>query len=297
MGLIDIVIINYNSTDYLRSCLKTVYLSLSGLEAAVFVHDNASSRNPAGLREQFSELRFSRSRDNLGFARAVNRVLAQCTAPYVMLLNPDTLVSHDLIRVSLKYLDAHPEIGLLGPRVLNLDGSLQGSARTFPTVLTALFGRNSFISKKWPNNRLTRKNILNTTGLRQEAIQADWISGACLFIRHSILKQLGGLDERFFMFWEDADFCRRAREGGWEVVYYPLATVFHHVGGSNGRGATRTLFEFHKSSYRLFLKYSGPLTRFFAPVFAFLLLSRFCLVVISRHLAARMPLKPTSHSK
>jgi GT2 family glycosyltransferase len=132
---------------------------------------------------------------------------------------------------------------------------VQGSARSFPTPLTALFGRNSIMTKFFPNNRLTRKNILNSASSGNALINVDWVSGACMMVRRKAFEDVGLMDENFFMYWEDADWCRRMIQKDWNVVYYPGSSIIHFSGKSSDRNLIQSVVEFHKSVYYLFKKY------------------------------------------
>jgi GT2 family glycosyltransferase len=156
LNLLDIIIVNYNSTDYLLSCLGSVYDSLQGLPAKVFVQDNASEDDVDRVNEAFPKVLLSKNSYNMGFSTAANNALKQSAAPYVVLLNPDTHVPHGFFECVLRYMEENPDVGIIGPKILNRDGSVQGSARSFPTLLTAFFGRNSLLTGWFPNSRLAR---------------------------------------------------------------------------------------------------------------------------------------------
>ncbi|HVO85373.1 MAG TPA: glycosyltransferase family 2 protein [Syntrophobacteria bacterium] len=256
---IDIVIVNYNSTDYVLECLASIYGVLGGMQAQVFVEDNGSGDSVERVLARFPEVRLSRNRSNMGFAMAVNKGLKHGTAPYIIVLNPDSRVGAGFVEGVLGYMDDNPGVGILGPKILNADGSTQGSARSFPHPLTALFGRASLLSKWFPNNSMTRRNVRTSESNGIIPMEVDWVSGACMVVRRQAVSEVGPLDERFFLYWEDADWCRRMWQAGWKVVYFPQASVVHHVGGSSGSARSRSLVEFHRSAYRLFAKYAkGP---------------------------------------
>lgn len=256
---LDIIIVNYNSTGYLLQCLGSIRSALNGCTANIFVCDNGSTDHVDRITAESPQVRLVKNGANMGFAKAANRALEQITSPYVMLLNPDTYVMDDFFQTVLDYMVGNPKIGVLGPRILNYDGTVQGSARSFPTPLTSLFGRNSLMTRLFPNNSISRKNIVTDRAGDYEPITPDWISGACMVIRREAIEDVGLLDENFFMYWEDADWCRRMRMNGWKVVYLPKATVFHYVGASSNHAIFRSTLEFHKSAYRLYKKYNKSL--------------------------------------
>ncbi len=247
--MIDIIIVNYNSSDFTIDCLNSVKDALQGRQAKIYVQDNASSDRPERIQELFPEIILKQNHSNLGFAKAVNQALQQGESEYILLLNPDTRIADDFFDTTLDYMENHPGIGILGPKILDNDGMLQNSARAFPTPLTAFFGRSSFLSKRFPGNPITSRNLLSLKSDGKTPMQVDWVSGACMVIRRKSLPSVGLLDERFFMYWEDADWCRRMWECGLEVVYFPRALVYHYAGGSSEKKPVKSLFEFHKSVY------------------------------------------------
>jgi len=256
LNLLDIIIVNYNSTDYLLSCLSSIYDALQELPAKIFVQDNASEDDVDRVNEMFPKVLLSKNSYNMGFSKAANNALKQSTAPYVVLLNPDTHVTHGFFECVLRYMEENPDVGIIGPKILNRDVSVQGSARSFPTPLTAFFGRNSLLTNWFPNNRITRQNMLTTGSDGVSPMGVDWVSGACMVVRKNAIEDVGLMDERFFMYWEDVDWCKRMRRSRWKVVYLPQATIVHYVGGSSDKLVIRSVFEFHKSCYRLFDKYT-----------------------------------------
>ncbi|MCK4486041.1 MAG: glycosyltransferase [Desulfobacterales bacterium] len=258
MNLLDIIIVNYNSTDYLLHCLRSVYDSLKELPARVIVQDNASEDGVGRVQGMFPQVILTKNNYNMGFSKAVNKGLKQGAAPYAVLLNPDAYVMPGFFECVLRYMGENPDVGIIGPKILNGDGSVQGSARAFPTPFTGLFGRSTLLTKWFPKNPLTRRNVLTTKSDGISPMEVDWVSGACMVVRREALDDVGLIDERFFMYWEDADWCRRMWEKGWKVVYFPQATIVHYVGGSSDKALFRSNLEFHKSSYRLFEKHTKP---------------------------------------
>jgi len=256
-GLLDIIIVNYNSTNYLLECLHSIYMSLGRKIAAnVYVFDNASKDNVNVLKQQFPQVVLSKNKINIGFAKAVNYSISKTKAPYILLLNPDTRVGKNFFKFMLDFMEENPDVGIAGPKILEENGKVQGSARSFPTPMTAFFGRNSILTKVFPNNRLTRKNILNREINGDSPINVDWVSGACMMVRRKAIEGVGLMDEAFFMYWEDADWCRRMTQKDWHVVYFPGASIVHYAGKSSDRNLIQSIVEFHKSAYYLFNKYS-----------------------------------------
>jgi len=278
---IDTIVVNYNSTGYLIDCIESIYRAAGENDIRIFVEDNASTDNVEQIKKAFPHVNLNINHTNIGFGAAVNQAIKRGNSPYIVLINPDSQVESGLFDIAVDYIKDAPDIGILGPRILDKDGAVQGSARSFPTPLTALFGRQSFFSRLFPHNRITRANLLAHKSDGKTPMKVDWVSGACMLIRRVSIEQVGLLDEQFFMYWEDADWCRRMREAGWQVVYFPQATVFHYVGKSSSKLMVRSIFEFHKSVYLLFNKYYSGYLKLLKPLILFGLFFRFCLVTVS----------------
>ena len=178
-------------------------------------------------------------------------------------LNPDTVVEGPIVRELEGWLAAHPDVAVAGPRVLNGDGSVQPSARRFPGFSTALGGRSTWLTRRFPNNWFSRRNLLQRDG--QHSAEVDWLAGSCLATRRDAFDRLGGLDESFFMYWEDADYCRRATALGYTCHYVPTSAVRHTGGASSAHNVVPSIRAFHRSAFRLFWKHAGA-ARMFAPL-------------------------------
>jgi hypothetical protein len=221
---------------------------------------------------------------NKGFARAANEGIKDSTSRYILLINPDTYATNGFLLPIVQYMEDNQDVGIVGPRITNKDGTVQGSARSHPTLLTALFGRSSLLSKWFPGNPVTRRNLIDRCCDGSHPIEVDWVSGACMVVRREAINDVGLLDERFFMYWEDADWCRRMRDRGWKVMYFPQSSVVHFVGGSSERLRVRSILEFHKSAYRLFDKYNKYFSWVVKPMVVGVLAVRLCIVMIANGL-------------
>jgi GT2 family glycosyltransferase len=254
-NLLDIIIVNYKSTNFLFDSLKSMYSDFKGLPVQIFVQDNASNDGVEKIREKFPDVNVCINEKNIGFARAINTTIKSSSSPFIMIVNPDTIIQDGFFKTVLEYMEENRDVGILGPKILNRDRSVQGSARAFPTPFSGFFGRTSFLTKWFPNNWITRKNILTKMTDGTQAMDVDWVSGACMLIRRSALNDVGLMDDRFYMYWEDVDWCRRMWMNGWKIVYYPKAGIVHFVGGSSNKRPIKSMYEFHKSCYRYFVKY------------------------------------------
>jgi GT2 family glycosyltransferase len=254
--MIDLVIVNYNSSEFLHDCLASIKCSCNGSRPNVVVTDNGSKDPIEFIRKTYSDVTIVRNRENIGYSRAINAVLATTDAPYIVLLNPDTIVlTNHFLESITAFMDLHPEVGILGPGVLDPDGGIQGSARSFPKFHSLFFGRRSLLTRIFPQSRLASANILTKDAANTKPIEVDWVSGACMVIRRWALQQVGMMDDRFFMYWEDVDWCKRMWNRGWKVIYWPGVKIMHHVGGSSESRVVRSVVEFHRSALLYFNKH------------------------------------------
>jgi N-acetylglucosaminyl-diphospho-decaprenol L-rhamnosyltransferase len=253
---LTVVVVSWNVRDLLRRCLQSI--DPRGGTVEIIVVDNASTDgSPAMVRDEFPHVRLVANEENRGFTAANNQGLALSTGRSLLLLNPDTNVVGEALATMTAYLEAHPEVGALGPRLCYPDGSLQSSRRRFPTFTTALV-ESTVIQEWWHDNRFLRRYyMLDTPDDRIQTV--DWVVGACLLVRRAAYEQVGGLDEGFFMYSEEMDWCRRIKTAGWQVVYLPTATVVHHEGKSSEQVIAARHIYFQSSKLRYFRKHHGPL--------------------------------------
>jgi len=253
----DVGIVSYRCFEGLSSCLESLLRVERLFLGRVIVVENGPRDFPPTLLERFPGVTFHKNRENAGFARACNQIIRRSEAPYICLLNPDTVLTAPFIGEASRFLDEHKDVAVLGPKIVNPDGTVQGSARGFPALSTAFFGRTSFITRLIPQNPVSRKNI-RTTESASEPVEVDWVSGACMVVRKTAIEQVGMLDQGFFMYWEDCDWCTRFRQAGWKVIYHPgLGPVEHATGSCSKNARIKSLYWFHKSAVRLYVKYDA----------------------------------------
>jgi GT2 family glycosyltransferase/glycogen synthase len=290
---IEVIYVNYNSTKWLIASIDSLYrYAPSTHRLTVHVVDNASSDGVRRLRDRFPDVHLTVNPQNVGFGSAINQALKTCVAEFVILLNPDSIVIDGFLPTSIEYLQHHPTTGILGPMILDDGGGVQGSARTFPTPLTSFFGRNSPITRLYPNNSITRANILTIGSDPFTPMPVDWVSGACMVVRREAIDQVGGFDERFFLYWEDTDLCRRVKDAGWDIVYLPTAVVKHIGARSSNTRPLFSNFHFHKSCYRLYDKYAGWPYSIFTPLAGMALMLRFLIAAAINYLGSVFKLLP-----
>lgn len=253
--VVSVIIVAYNSGDDLTACLGDVRRQAKSLPLEAIVVDNASTDGaPQAARAAYPETTLIESRVNLGFGRGINRAFAQSSGQYVMLLNPDCRLGPEALAKLAEYLGDNPQVGIVGPRIRDFDGSVQFSARGKQGPLAFLFHRSSLLTRLWPDNPVSRRYLLS--GWDHDApAEVAWLSGAAMMLPRRVMESLKGFDERFFLFQEDVDLCRRAAEAGYRVVYWPGAEVRHRIGISQSRDSVRLLAVRHRSMMHYLRKY------------------------------------------
>ena len=256
---------SWNAREDLRTCLASLRAGAARRRVETVVVDNASTDgSPEMVAAEFPDVCLLRSPTNEGFSAANNRALAGLEAPYALLLNSDAAVHAGALDALLDWADAHPDVGIVGPRVLNPDGSLQYSCRRFPTFAAGLF-RNVYLGRLFPNNKPAADYLMQDFDHASER-DVDWVSGCALLIRRACWEEIGPLDaETFFMYCEDMDWCLRAHDANWRVAYYPGAVVTHAIGRSSDQVADRMIIEHHRSMWRFYKKHRAFFARSVAP--------------------------------
>ncbi len=227
----------------------------SGPEVEVIVVDSASRDNSAAVvRDRFPWVRLIACEKNIGFTRGNNLALEIAQGRHLMLLNPDTLVHGDALNQLVEYLDAHPEVGIVGPHVLNEDGSTQSTRRRFPTPSTAIF-ESTWLQGFAPRRMLDRFYVTDQPD--DGTFEVDWVQGCALVARRAVYEQIGPLDEGYVMFSEELDWCKRAKNAGWRVVYLGSAHITHYGGKSTEQVQAQKHVYFQTSKLRYFRKFHG----------------------------------------
>jgi N-acetylglucosaminyl-diphospho-decaprenol L-rhamnosyltransferase len=253
---ISVIIVNYNARDYLRMCLDTLIENPAWPERLeVIVVDNASRDNSREMvRNHFGGFHFIANDSNIGFAAANNQGIRQSHGRYIVLLNPDTRVPSDALLQLVNFMDAHPDAAVCGPQLLNPDGSIQLSCRRFPT-LTAVLIRGTFLNRFLGQSRTMREYLMLDWD-HQDTRTVDWVLGACFVMRREAIEKVGLLDDGFFVYYEDIDWCYRAWRLGWRVYYYPIVSVWHYYQRASSKGIFSRVSLYHlESIFRLFRKH------------------------------------------
>lgn len=236
MNPVDIAIVNYNTRDLLRDCLASVLRAAPG---TVVVVDHGSTDGSIGMvRGEFPDVVLEVNPANPGYGAGANRAIRRTSAPYVVLLNSDTLLEPGALTALRQYLDAHPRAGLVGPRLRNPDGTLQRSCYHFLTPFQMLVAQTSWLARFFSSAPVLRDHFLPASS-HDAARAVPWVKGAALAIRRTAFEAVGGFDETFFMYAEEMDLCYRLKEGGWDTHFAAVTDVVHVEAASTAQQRAR----------------------------------------------------------
>jgi hypothetical protein len=248
---LSVIIVNWNTKDLLCQCIDSLTLTLKKINAEVFVVDNGSTDGSVGaVREKFPGVRLIENPVNLGFAKANNQALSDSRGIYVLLLNPDTQVKDEAIPRMLSFMNAHPKAGLVGGQLLNADGSKQNSIANFPSLATELFNKSLL---RW----LFPEKFPGKETYYAAPVEVDSVIGACMLARRETAEQVGLLDEGYFLFLEETDWCYRMKKAGWKIYHIPQAEILHFQGKSAEAEKGKARIEYYRSRYHYFRKNRG----------------------------------------
>ena len=252
---LSIIVVSWNVAELLAACLDSLYAGMGSLRAEVIVVDSGSSDATAALvRERYPQVMLLAQGENIGYTRANNIGLARASGRCLLLLNPDTEISDGALARMVAYLDANPGVGIVGPYTCNSDGSYQSTRRRFPTLATAFF-ESTWLQPLAPKTLLDRFYVNDAPP--DQTLEVDWVQGSALMARREVYAQIGGLDEGYIMYSEEMDWCKRAKDAGWRVVYLADAQITHHGGKSSDQVVARRHILFQTSKLRYFRKYHG----------------------------------------
>lgn len=232
---VSICIVTLQARDYLRDCLNSLNIDCSQYSREIIVVDNRSEDGTVEmLRRDFQSVMVIENDGNEGFVRPMNQAIRSAQGRFLLLLNPDTLIPPGSVDTLINFMEEHPEAGICGPKVLNEDGTLQKPCRRGEPTPMAVISYFTRLDGLFPHQKLFGGYLLGYLD-EDEINQVDGVSGSCMLIRREVVDKIGYLDERFFAYQEDADFCHRTRQAGWKVYYVPTAKITHF----GGRGGSR----------------------------------------------------------
>jgi len=271
---LSLIILSWNTRDLLEKCVASAVAQTGNLEFEILVVDNASEDGSREMIEKlFPDVKLVVNSTNVGFGAGNNSALSHATGKYLLFLNSDTILTEGALDTLVAFMDANPGAGIAGPKLLNGDGSLQYSCRRYPD-LGAGFFRSTPLGRLFPKNRFAG-NYMMTDWDHANVRSVDWVSGAALLIRSTLVDQIGCFDEDFYMYCEDVDLCWRATHAQipdpqdrsnetvsatWKVMYVPESIVYHLIGKSSDQAPTRMTYEFHRSQYLFYKKHYAATT-------------------------------------
>ncbi|MBI4707587.1 MAG: glycosyltransferase family 2 protein [Candidatus Omnitrophica bacterium] len=259
---ISIVIVTYNAINLIDQCLKSVFDNKTKWDFTVCVVDNGSNDGtPDHIQQDFPNIDLIRNRNNLGYAHANNQGITHTQSDYVLLLNPDTIIPQNTFQALVDLLESDQGIGIVSPKLVRLNGEMDlACRRMFPDHLDFLLGVLGVL-RKFPKNRIL--GHYNLTFLDpNETTEVDAVAGAFLLARRVAIDKVGLLDETFFMYGEDIDWCYRFKLNGWRVIYYPKVVVTHYKGETSKRFSHHVIYHFYRSNALLYKKYLSKKTPF-----------------------------------
>jgi GT2 family glycosyltransferase len=253
---VSVIIVSWNDWPKLYACLRSLESSaLPGTE--IIVVDNGSIDNtPENIGKYFPSIRLYRNDRNMGHCKPVNQGMAVSRGRYIFLLDSDTELIGDCFTSLYAFLEARPEVAAVAPRTFNTDGSVQETARNFPTPLGGLFGRQSLLARAFPNNPITRRYLRRECISETEPFEVEQVGSAAILFRRELYEQYGPWDEGYFAYWNDTDWCRRLRVAGERIFCLPTAHLIHHEANSRGkRKSLLRLWLFHYGAWRFYTRW------------------------------------------
>lgn len=255
---LSIITVNYKTPQLLEECLSSIQKTINGISYEIIIIDNASGDDETMkiIAKKFPNINLIISKKNEGYAKAVNKGIKISKGNFVLVVNPDVVVLNDDLGKMMKYMEQNPKVGMLGPKLMNdFKGGVQDSCRRYPTVMTPFYRRTPLGRLPWAQKALD--DYLMADFNHKSVREVDWLVGSAIMIRRETLDEVGSMDERFFLYFEDVDWCRQVWKKDWKVIYFPQAVMVHyHKRSSAQRGFNRTKIYHIISGIKYFLKYS-----------------------------------------
>jgi N-acetylglucosaminyl-diphospho-decaprenol L-rhamnosyltransferase len=253
---LSIIIVSWNVCTLLEACLESIVGGqTAGYAIEIIVVDSASRDGSVQMIQQkYPQVKLLRQPVNLGYTRCNNIGLDVATGRYMLLLNPDTEVIGDALATMMAYMDTNPAVGVIGPHTLNSDGTTQSTRRRFPTLAVGLV-ESTWLQPYAPQIILNHYYVNDAAD--DAIVEVDWVQGSALMARREVYAQIGEMDEGYTMYSEELDWCKRAKDNGWRVVYFGQAQITHHGGKSSEQVTARKHIHFQESKLRYFRKYHG----------------------------------------
>ncbi len=256
---LSIIIVNFNGGDLVIACLNSLFKNPPSVEYEVLVIDNGSTDSSCmEIEQNFQNVRLIRTGVNAGLPRAFNRGIRESSGSYVLSLDNDTIVNPGALDAMIQFMDQTPAAGACGAKLVNPDGSPQHTARRFPSPWNAFFGRGTLLTRWFPSNSISKHYLMSESESLTCPYEVDTLSAACLMVRRRTIEQVGELDEGFFVYWCDTDWCLRIKNGSWQIYSIPNFEIIHNENSRTrhrkGR-RIRGIVDFHKGVYRFYRKH------------------------------------------
>ncbi len=252
--VISIIIVNWNTCQVTCDCLRSVYEQTEGIDFEVILVDNASTDDSVErTKQKFPQVILIENTENKGFAAANNKGMKIARGSYILLLNSDTVVLDEAIQKTLKFADQHPDAGIIGCRVLNPDGSLQPTCFMYPSILNMLLS-TAYLYKIFPNSKFFGRERM-TWWQRDDVREVEVVTGCFMLVRREAIEQVGMMDENYFMYGEETDWCWRFKQVGWKVMFTPQAQIIHLGGVSSSQVRPQMLLQLRAGILQFFYKH------------------------------------------
>lgn len=264
MNYLSIILVNYNGSKFLYNCLNSIKINLSDYDYEVIIVDNSSTDNSIQIiKDNFSSYKLICSHLNLGFGKANNLAVKESNGHYLLFLNTDTVLSENTPQKLLEYLRNNSTVGVISPKITFEDGRYQLSCGNLPSLVTEFLDKVKYKLDNHYHFLLSQFYNRQYSKIRE----VGWVTGACLMIRRDLFEAIGGFDENFFMYFEDKDLCKRVKELGYEVIYYPTTTIIHLLGGSS-HGIKKSVSKYYRDSQLYYYqKHLGKLQTFLLRIY------------------------------
>jgi len=253
---LSILILNWNGWLDIKRCLESIRIS-NFTDHEIIVIDNASTDGSVEkLRTNFPETRVYVNQVNVGCTRAINQGFGHIRGKYTLLLDEDTELAPETVSKLMSFMARRQDVSVAAPRTFNADGNIQESARNFPSFMSGLFGRQSLLSRVFPNNPFTKRYLQRDKLGASEPFQVEQISAACMIFPRSLIDETGPWDEKYFAYWGDTDWCMQLSKMGKKIFCVPEASIIHHEKNRSGRKKNPLrIWVFHWGAFRLYRKH------------------------------------------
>lgn len=251
---ISIIIVTWNSENWIKRCLDSILATSGDLKMEIIVVDNFSKDKTQEILKPYgSQIKLIQNSSNLGYAKGCNQGLKIAQGNYILLLNPDTEITENSLKKMRDFMEKNPEAGALGPQLLDFEGQIQPSCRRFPNYKLLLW-ELSGLSRLFPKSKIFGAWKMGDFDFKSTR-EVEQPMGSALLIRKKVIDQIGLMDERFFLFYNDVDFCYRIKQAGWKIYFYPEAKIFHSKGASTGQVKIKKIIQSHRGHFFYLKKY------------------------------------------